>query len=126
MDKPSSMSFVKRLSRSSSLTERQLEALMLYGRVLSGELTLAKASQLRQKPSKIGAFYRVVQQAKGNMREAVMTLTAGIWLGYVNPEDLRRLLDVVASSPPPADDERADQVLPVLEALAAKIVQNPV
>ena len=114
---------MRRVAETSSLTETQLECLALYRRVLSRDLTLAEAAKMRQpKPTKIGAFYHTVQQGRDNMREAVMTLTAGIWLGYVKLEDLRRLFDMVANTPSAFDNERAEQLLPVLEALVAKIV----
>lgn len=117
------MNFVKRVSEVSSLTECQMKSLLLYRRVLSGELSLAQASKLREpKSSTVGAFYRVVQQGKGNVRQAIMTLIAGIWLGYVKPEDLRRLFDLVADNPFPLDQERFDQLLPALEALIGRMV----
>lgn len=118
------MSFVKRVAEASSLTETQVEALMLYRRVLSGDLTLAEASKVREpKPTKIGAFYRTVQQGRSNMKQAVMTLTAGIWLGYVKLEDLRRLFDLVANNPSPFEQEASQELLLVLEALVSKIVE---
>ena len=119
------MSFTKRVAESSSLTEVQLDALALYRCVKAGEVTLSQASKMRGEPSRpstVGAFYHSVQEGKRNMREAIMALAAGIWLGYVDMADLRRLFDQLANSPGAFDDGRAEQMLPVLEALAEKIV----
>jgi len=121
------LSFVKRVSSASALTEAQLESLLLYRRVLSGELTLEKASRLRSSkltggPVKVGAFYATVKQGKGNLKQAVMTLTAGVWLGYVKLEDLWRLFDLVANSPSPFEQPQSEQLMPVLEALVEKMV----
>ena len=117
------MSFIERVSSVSSLTEAQLESLLLYRRVLSGELTLEKASKLREsKKVSVGAFYRTVHQGKDNMKQAIMTITAGVWLGYVKLEDLRRLFDLVANSPSPFEQAQSEQLMPVLAALVEKMV----
>jgi hypothetical protein len=116
------LSFIKRISSDSNLTETQLEALALYKRVISGELTLEKASKMKAKPAKVGAYYRTVQQGRGNLKQAVMTLAAGVWLGYIKLEDLRRLFDLVGNSPSPFEQEQSDQLLPILEALVEKMV----
>ena len=114
----------KRVSEASSLTETQLEALLLYRRVKSGELTLKQAAAVREpEPTTVGAFYHTVSEAKQNMRQAIMALAAGIWLGYVSQADLRRLFDQLANTPSAFDDPRAEAMFPVLEALAQKIVQ---
>jgi hypothetical protein len=100
---------------------------MLYKRVISGELTLEKASELREVkrypgPVTVGSFYRTVQQGKENLREAMMTLTAGVWLGYVKLDDLRRLFDLVSNNPSPFESAQFEQLMPALEALITKIV----
>jgi hypothetical protein len=69
-----------------------------------------------------GAFYRVVKQGKENEKSAVVTVTAGIWLGYLKPEDLRRLFNLLSNSPSPFEKERSEELLQVLEALVEKIV----
>lgn len=121
------MSVIKRIVSTSELSQAQMESLLLYRRVLSGELTLETASKLRTKeenphPVTVGAFYRTVQQGRENLKEAVMTLTAGIWLGYVKVEDLRRLFDLVGNNPSPLEQPQSEQLMPVLESLVEKIV----
>ena len=118
---------LERIVSTSGLSRAQLESLLLYKRVLSGEVTLETASKLRTKgesphPVTVGAFYRTVQQGRENLKEAVMTLTAGIWLGYVKVEDLRRLFDLVGNSPSPLEQPQIGQLMPVLESLVQKIV----
>jgi len=120
------MSFIKRVSSRSSLTEAQLESLLLYRSVLSGALTLEKASKMRTsrhgRPPTVGAYYRTVHQGKDNMKQAIMTVAAGVWLGYIKLEDLRRLFDLLANTPSPFENVQSEQLMPVLEALIAKIV----
>lgn len=116
------MSFLKRISDSSALTEAQMESLLLYKRVMSGELSLNEAGKLRTQPVTGGSFYRVVQQGKGNLKAAIVTVAAGIWLGYLKPEDLRRLFNLLVSGPSPFEQKQSEELLPVLEALVEKIV----
>lgn len=99
-----------------------MESLLIYKRVKTGELSLGEAGKLRTPPVKGGSFYRVVQQGKRNLKEAIVTVTAGIWLGYLKPEDLRRLFNLLANSPSPFEKEQSEELLQVLDALVEKIV----
>jgi hypothetical protein len=116
------VSFIKRVADSSALTKAQMESLLLYKRVMAGELTLKQAAKLRSPPVSTGAFYRVVKQGRDNVRSAIVTVTAGIWLGYLKPEDLRRLFNLLSNSPSPFEQEQSEELLQVLEALVDKIV----
>lgn len=122
-----SLSFLKRVSDSSSLTEAQMESLLLYRHVMSGDLSLAKAAKLRMKegapkPTKVGAYYRTVKQGKDNLKAAIMTVTAGIWLGYLKPEDLRQLFELAAKTPHPFEQEPPEHFWQVLQVLVEKMV----
>jgi len=117
------VSFLKRVAASSSLTEAQIESLLLYRRVMSGDLSLSEAGKLRTpKPTTVGAYYRVVQQGKDNVKAAIMTVTAGIWLGYLKPDDLKRLFELVAKTPFPFEKEPPEELLAALQALVEKLV----
>jgi hypothetical protein len=124
------MSFLERLVEQSSLTSRQLESLVSYLRVASGEIKLREAasivSQGRRKgrpdsPLTIGSYYRTVSQARSNVRQALVTLVVALWLGLIKVEDVRRLFELVGGGRE-LPDEEADRFLQLLEALLHRIV----
>jgi hypothetical protein len=51
-----------------------------------------------------------------------MTVTAGIWLGYLKPEDLRKLFELAAKTPSPFEQEPPEQFWEVLQVLITKMV----
>lgn len=114
----------------SSLTERQLESLVLYVRVAIGEMKLREATALASKtkrrmperPQTVGSYYRTVQQARKNIRKSIVTLLIGIWLGVVKMEDVRRLLEVAGGGIRELSDEETGQLIAVLRSLTGKIV----
>jgi len=85
---------------SSQLTDAQVECLTLYRKIKSGQLTLKHASStrltLRGQPTTEGAFLGIVQQGRNNIKKAVATIVLGVWLGYIELEDLRRLSDMIS------------------------------
>jgi hypothetical protein len=117
------MSLAKRISEHSSLTDAQLESLALYQRVKAGEISLKEAAGSRSGgPVTIGAYYRTVDQAKKNVRSAILTVVTGLWLGYIRLEDVRRLFELVGRGAVELSDEEADQFMGVLNALVDRIV----
>lgn len=124
------VSFVQRLGQRSSLTARQLEALVNYTRVSSGEIRLKEAASLMSKgrtrgtpsPLTVGSYYRTLAQARTNVEEALATVVIALWLGAARTEDVRRLLEVVSSGNRDLSEEEADRVLQVLDALIRRIV----
>ncbi|MDV3278324.1 MAG: hypothetical protein LYZ69_07645 [Nitrososphaerales archaeon] len=117
------MSVARRISKDSSLTETQLESLLLYQRVRSGEISLREAAGSRSRgPVSVGAYYRVVKQAKENVRSSILTLVTALWLGYVRVEDVRRLFELVGRGEVELSDEEADQFVGVLNALVDRMV----
>jgi hypothetical protein len=114
---------IEGVSGKSSLTEAQLESLIIYRRVASGELTLKEAASLREKgPVTLGSFYRVVGQARNNVRESIATVVVSMILGYVKVQDLRRLLELVSQGTSTLGEESLDRVAPLIMALIEKIV----
>jgi hypothetical protein len=104
------------------LTDAQVETLLLYKRVLSGELTLKQAGSLREgKAITAGAFHRVAGQGRRNIESSVSTVAVSLLIGYLKIEDLRRLLDMVAQSTA-LGEEGLNQVAPLIDALIERIV----
>jgi len=125
------MSFVERLGEQSSLTSRQVESLLGYLRVVSGELRLrdaaSMASQGRVKgpsnrPLSLGSYYRTVSQARTNVRRSLVTVVLALWMGAIKVEDVRRLFEVVGGGARELSEEEADRFLSVLEALLRRVV----
>jgi len=105
------------------LTRRQLEALETYLRVLAGEILFREAAAKSSlKAVTVGSYYRTVQQARKNIRESIVTVLIGLWLGLVKPEDVRRLLDLSGLGAKELSEEGQARVIEVLRALVQKIV----
>ncbi len=111
-----------------SLTDVQLESLRLYDRVRSGEITLKQAAALRTVrksgtgPVKIGAYYRTVEQARDNIRSALLTVLIASSQTWLKAEDVKKLMDMVAKAPPMAGAGEDDPFYRVLTALIQNLV----
>ncbi|MDG6980935.1 MAG: hypothetical protein JRN51_07450 [Nitrososphaerota archaeon] len=117
------MSLPERLVDQSTLTRRQLEVLRSYVRVALGEVRYREAAAGgTSKPVTIGSYFRTVQQARENVRESIVTLLIGLWLGVVKAEDVRRLLEVAGGSIRDLPEDDSARVVGVLQVLIGKIV----
>jgi hypothetical protein len=117
------MSAVREVAKGSTLTEAQVDSLLLHRMVKAGQITLREAAELRKPfPVRIGALYRVVQQARENIRGSLLTLVVAIWLGYVKIEDVRRLFELVARGAETLPEDQAVEMVGVIEALVRKVV----
>lgn len=86
-------------------------------------MTLREAAALRQdKEVTLGSYYRTVQQARQKIRASVLTLIIAQWLGVVNVDNLRRLLDLAGKGVSGLGEEEKERVADVLNALLDKIV----
>jgi len=115
----------------SSITPRQLESLMSYLRVATGELKLKEAASLvsqsrtkgsRERTLTVGSYYRTVRQARTNVRQSLVTVVIALWLGVVRVEDVRKLFDLVGGGARELTDEEAERFLRLLDALLGRIV----
>ncbi len=125
------MSVLDRLVNQSSVTPRQLEALLSYLRVATGEIKLKDAASLAsqgrrkgkpEKPLTVGSYYRTVSQARANVRQALVTVVIALWLGMIKVEDVRRLFELVGAGTRELSDDEAERFLQLLEALLRRIV----
>ena len=121
------MSVVERLTAGSTLTRVQLQTLRLQMGVKSGGITLGQAASQRTGgrkggPVTICAYYRVLKQARANVRASIMTVLAAMQLGYVKFEDIARLLELVGRGPAELSEEDAERLMGVLKALLDRIV----
>jgi len=110
------------LALRSSLTKKQIERLSLQ---ISAEKR--HGSTIKSQPKHLivgvseGAYYRVVDQAKKNVDEALYTLLLCSRMGVIRTEDLTRLLRLVIRAPE-EPSENTEEVVSLVDALVRKIV----
>lgn len=116
------MSISEVLVNQSAITRRQLETLLSYVKVASGEMTLKEAaSETPKGVVTIGSYYRTVNQARRNVRESLVTVLISLWLGLVKVEDVRRLFELVGAGAELSEEERG-RFVEVLQALLDKMI----
>ncbi|HEY6282914.1 MAG TPA: hypothetical protein VIW22_03225 [Nitrososphaerales archaeon] len=124
------MSLFERLVRESSLTSRQLESLVSYMRIASGEIRFRDAASIAssgrtkgaEKPLTIGSYYRTLTQARTNIRESLVTVLIGMQLGAVKVEEVRKLFELVGAGARELSEYDQDRFVQVLGALLDRIV----
>ncbi len=111
------------LMEQSSLTEKQLQSLVSYVRVATGEIRYREAATMRsEKPVTIGSYYRTVQQGRNQVRESIVTVLVAIAIGLVKVEDVWRLLELASKGNTEVADEDRERFVVVLQTLLDKIV----
>ena len=125
------LSFLEELVDQSSITRRQLESLISYVRVSTGEIKLKDAASLsakgrtrgkREKPLTVGSYYRTVHQARKNISQSLVTVVIALWLGVIRVEDLRRLFEMVGEGARELSDEEAGRFTQLLDALLRRMI----
>ncbi len=107
----------------SNLTEKQLESLMSYVRVVAGEMRYREAAALRsEKPVTIGSYYRTVQQGRNQVRESIVTVLVAVVVGLVKAEDVQKLLELVGKGDTEVVEEDRERFATILQTLLTKIV----
>ena len=69
-----------------------------------------------------GTHYRVLSQAKKNVRQSLFTVATAVQLGLLKPEDVQKLISAVSSIPSQADPEKMPEILALVYAVAERIV----
>jgi hypothetical protein len=107
----------------SSLTKIQVATLKIQLALKNHTITMEQALQMR-KNSRIskGTHYRVLGQAKNNIRESLLTVVVAAQMGLIRPEELQRLVTSVSVIPDRVDQTRLGEVLALVDALADRIV----
>jgi hypothetical protein len=107
----------------STLTEKELESLQSFLRVVKGELRLREAAAQRSgRPVTIGSYYRTVNQARTKIKGSMMTVLIGLWLGVVKLEDVRRLFDLANKGAGGLSEADTQRLVQVLQTLVEKVV----
>jgi len=122
-DRGLSLSLPESMVSQSALTARQLEALRSYMKVALGEVRYREAAAgVTPKPVTVGSYFRTVQQARENVRQSLVTILIGLWLGVIKSDEVRRLLDLAGAGDREFSEEERERFVAVLKALIQKIV----
>jgi hypothetical protein len=125
------MSFLETLAEQSSLSRRQMQALISYLRVEAGEIKLkdaaALASQGRKKgvngrPLTVGSYYRTLTQARANVEKSLVTVLIAMLLGVTKLEDVRRLFELVGGGGRELSDEESQRFMQLLSTLLKRMI----
>ncbi len=107
----------------STITEKQLESLQSYIKVIRGELRLREAAAQRtDREVTIGSYYRTVQQARAKIKGSMASVLIGLWLGLVKVDEVRRLFDLVSRGAGGLSEEDEERFVQVIDALIDKLV----
>ena len=105
------------------LTDVQIETVELQKMVNRREISARKAASMRRPEGvTVGAYHRVLVQAKTNIEEAIFTLLMSNRLGLLRIEDFRRLLDLMSRTPPDLDEAECSEVMSLVDVLVERIV----
>jgi hypothetical protein len=107
----------------SSFTKVQVDTLKIHLAVRKGEINMDDALKMR-KSSGIsrGTHYRILAQAKKNLKESLLTVAVAAQMGFIKPEDVQKLIATVSMIPEQVDSEKLPEVLALVKAVADRIV----
>jgi hypothetical protein len=109
----------------SSLTDVQVETLKLHLAVRKSEIRMKDALKTRKNGGiSRGTHYRILAQARRNIRESLFTVAIASQMGLLNPEDVSKLVSSVSMLPAEVNPEKLPQILSLMEALANRIVMS--
>lgn len=109
----------------SSLTRIQAETLQLHVLIKNSKISMRDALRVRKNLGiSRGTHYRILAQAKKNMRESLFTVVMAVQLGLLKPEDVQKLISSVSMIPADIDPEKLPEVLGLLRILADRIVMS--
>jgi len=76
----------------------------------------------KNSPISRGTHYRIVAQAKRNIKESLFTVATAVQLGVVKQEDVQKLITTVSRMPADVDQEKLPEVMALVSALVDRIV----
>jgi hypothetical protein len=91
--------------------------------VLKGEINMTDALRKRRNSGiSRGTHYRIIAQAKKNIVKSLLTVSTGVQMGLLNPEDVQKLISAVSVIPVDADSQTSPEVIALVTLLAQRIV----
>jgi predicted DNA-binding protein (UPF0251 family) len=109
----------------SSLTRIQVETLQLHFAMRKSEISMQDALRTRKNLGiSRGTHYRILAQARKNIRESLFTVVIAVQMGLLKPEDVQKLVSSVSMIPTDVNPERLPEVLALVRVLADRIVMS--
>ena len=107
----------------SSMTTRQLQIVKSHQLVRHNKISAEDATQIdTSRRISIGAYYRILSQAKSNLEQSIFTILIGVRLGLIKREDFERLLDLMERVPREVNEQSSEELIVLIELLMKKIV----
>ena len=69
-----------------------------------------------------GTYYRILAQAKKNVKKSLFTVATAAQLQLLKPEDVQKLISSVSLIPDDVDSDKLPEVLALVNAVAERIV----
>ena len=109
----------------SSLTTIQVETLKIHRAVMKAEIKMDIALKMRRNSGiSRGTHYRILAQAKKNIRESLFTVATAVQMGLLKSEDVQKLISSVSMIPADVDPEKLPEVIALVKVLADRIVMS--
>jgi len=109
----------------SSLTKIQAETLELHVAIRHSKINVSQALQKRKNSGiSRGTHYRILSQARKNIRESLFTVAVAVQLGLIKQEDVQKLISTVSAIPSDIPPERLVEVVALANVLADRIVMS--
>jgi len=107
----------------SSLTRIQMETLRIHLEVRKSSVNIQEALKIR-KGSGIsrGTYYRILAQARKNIRQSLFTVVVMLQLGVLKPDDVQKLVAAISVIPQEVEEEKYEEVLAIVGTLIDRIV----
>jgi Glu-tRNA(Gln) amidotransferase subunit E-like FAD-binding protein len=69
-----------------------------------------------------GTHYRILAQAKKNIRRSLFTVATAAQLGLLKPDDVQKLISSVSMIPVKVDSQKLPEILALINAVVDRIV----
>lgn len=115
----------ERVADLSSLTRIQVETLQLHLAIRQSQINVQEALKKRKNiVISRGTHYRILGQARKNIRESLFTIAVAVQMGLLKQEDVQKLISSVSAIPVDIEPEKLDEILPLVKMLANRIVMS--
>jgi len=109
----------------SSLTRIQVETLQLHLAVKQSQINVQEALKKRKNMAiSRGTHYRILGQARKNIRESLFTVAVAVQMGLLKQEDIQKLISSVSAIPIDTEPDKLAEILPLVNVLANRIVMS--
>jgi predicted DNA-binding protein (UPF0251 family) len=109
----------------SSLTRVQVETLQLHIAIRESQINMQEALKKRKNVAiSRGTHYRILDQARKNIRESLFTVAVAVQIGLLKQEDVQKLISSVSAIPADLEAQKLAEIIPLVKVLANRIVMS--